>query len=138
MLFSHWQGWLGTDHLIGKSDGADVSMKDTYCINDRKRAKNELADKLNREPTEDELTKHGYPPCERIKVYKCSRRPYQIMRFGMTILFPPMSVFMVKGITGWVHIIICCVLTAMFYFPGMAYAFIIMNGSKINVCDVIQ
>ena len=45
---------------------------------------------------------------------------------------------MTKGLMGWMHILICCVLTAMFYFPGMMYAFIMMNGSNINVCSAMK
>ena len=50
------------------------------------------------------------------------------MLFG-TILCPPLGVFMVYGITGWLNIVICAILTLLFYFPGLFYALLIVyNG----------
>ena len=43
-----------------------------------------------------------------------------------TILCPPMGVFMDMGITGWINIIICCLLTLLFYLPGLCYALMII------------
>jgi uncharacterized membrane protein YqaE (UPF0057 family) len=43
-----------------------------------------------------------------------------------TILCPPMGVFMDLGISGWLNIIICCLLTLLFYLPGLCYALLII------------
>ena len=43
-----------------------------------------------------------------------------------TILCPPMGVFMDLGITGWLNILICCLLTLAFYVPGLVYALLII------------
>jgi uncharacterized membrane protein YqaE (UPF0057 family) len=43
-----------------------------------------------------------------------------------TILCPPMGVFMDLGITGWINIIVCALLTLMFYLPGLTYALLII------------
>ena len=61
-----------------------------------------------------------------------------IFRYIITLMFPPMGVFLAKGIHGWMYILACCFLTVLFYFPGLMYAFIIMNGSSINVCKALR
>ena len=43
-----------------------------------------------------------------------------------TILCPPIGVFMDMGVTGWLNIIICCLLTIAFYVPGLIYALLII------------
>ena len=43
-----------------------------------------------------------------------------------TILCPPMGVFMDMGLTGWLNIIVCCLLTLLFYIPGLLYALLII------------
>ena len=64
------------------------------------------------------------------KKTSCGKSYY--MRYMITILFPPAGVFMAKGINGIFHIIVCCFLTLLLYFPGLVYAIIIMKGSKHN------
>ena len=43
-----------------------------------------------------------------------------------TILCPPVGVFMDMGLTGWVNILVCCLLTLLFYVPGLFYALLII------------
>jgi uncharacterized membrane protein YqaE (UPF0057 family) len=43
-----------------------------------------------------------------------------------TILCPPMGVFMDLGLSGWLNIIVCALLTLMFYIPGLCYALLII------------
>ena len=43
-----------------------------------------------------------------------------------TILCPPIGVFMDLGMTGWLNIIICALLTLLFYIPGLTYALLII------------
>ena len=43
-----------------------------------------------------------------------------------TILCPPIGVFMDMGLTGWLNIIICILLTLLFYIPGLVYALLVI------------
>jgi len=43
-----------------------------------------------------------------------------------TILCPPLGVFMDMGLTGWINIIVCLLLTLLFYLPGLCYALLII------------
>jgi uncharacterized membrane protein YqaE (UPF0057 family) len=45
----------------------------------------------------------------------------------VTLLFPPYGIFLHLGGAGLKHILICCVLTLLFYFPGLMYAFSIIE-----------
>ena len=49
----------------------------------------------------------------------------------ITVLLPPFGVYMARGINGFKYVIICGLLTCIFYFPGLIYAFIVMGNSKI-------
>tara|TARA_Y100000591_G_C21853470_1_gene713278 strand:- start:6094 stop:6984 length:891 start_codon:yes stop_codon:yes gene_type:complete len=55
------------------------------------------------------------------------------VRTLITILFPPIGVFMAKGLKGMLQVLICCVLTMMFYVPGLIYGLIVINGSDIDI-----
>ena len=43
-----------------------------------------------------------------------------------TILCPPIGVFMDMGLTGWLNIIVCILLTLLFYIPGLVYALLVI------------
>lgn len=43
-----------------------------------------------------------------------------------TLLCPPMGVFMDMGATGWLNIMVCVILTLMFYIPGLVYALLVI------------
>lgn len=43
-----------------------------------------------------------------------------------TILCPPLGVFMDMGLTGWMNIFICAILTLLFYLPGLFYALLVI------------
>ena len=46
-----------------------------------------------------------------------------IFRLIMMVLCPPLSIFLHMGLKGWLHTIICTVLTIYgYYFPGLIYA----------------
>lgn len=55
-----------------------------------------------------------------------------IFRYIATLMFPPLGVFMKKGITGFGYIFLCCILTMLFYFPGLIYAIIIMTEGNLQ------
>ena len=57
------------------------------------------------------------------------------IRVLLTILFPPLGVFMTFGIRGISKIIVCCILTMFFYFPGLIYALVVINTSKLEEED---
>jgi len=59
------------------------------------------------------------------------------VRTIITILFPPLGVFMAKGLYGMGDIVMTCILTTLFYFPGLIYAFAVMSSSKVNVQEYI-
>ena len=44
----------------------------------------------------------------------------------ITILLPPAGVFIEYGLTGWFQILICSILTLLFYFPGLIYALVLL------------
>ena len=56
------------------------------------------------------------------------------------IICPPLGVFMSFGLAGWFKILICCVLTILYYFPGLLYALLITThlglgkGFKVTDC----
>ena len=43
-----------------------------------------------------------------------------------TIICPPMGVFMDMGTSGWINILVCMLLTLLFYLPGLCYALLII------------
>jgi len=71
--------------------------------------------------------------------YKCESNKKGInlwyIRTILTILFPPLGVFMSFGLNGIGKIITCCILTMCFYFPGLIYALVIINTTKAEEDD---
>jgi len=66
---------------------------------------------------------------DRTKGQKCYMTNTRTVPFSIilgTILCPPMGVFMDMGTTGWINIIICSLLTLLFYLPGLCYALLII------------
>lgn len=56
-----------------------------------------------------------------------SMRP---LRHFITLILPPVGIFLGKGLYGWFNILICVVLTYINYFLGMVYAFIITHRNR--------
>ena len=54
-----------------------------------------------------------------------------IFRYLIIILCPPAGVFMAYGFSGWLQILICCLGSLMYYFPGLVYALILVNRSEV-------
>jgi uncharacterized membrane protein YqaE (UPF0057 family) len=66
---------------------------------------------------------------QRSKGKKCYLTSSNTVPFSIllgTILCPPIGVFMDMGLTGWLNIIICILLTLLFYLPGLVYALLII------------
>ena len=60
---------------------------------------------------------------------KCVKQPTSRVPFAVlisTIILPPMGLFMELGLKGWMNIILCSILTLVYYFPGLIYALIIL------------
>ena len=77
-------------------------------------------------PNKNRLTEPGSEKCT------ADSRPIDMyyVRTLMTVLFPPLGVMMAKGFTGMSYILLSCLLTAMFYFPGLIYSLSVINSSK--------
>ena len=57
---------------------------------------------------------------------------YSWVRYVTLVLCPPAAVFMAYGLIGWYQIIICSIATLFYYFPGLAYAIIVIGRSEVN------
>lgn len=105
-LFGNIWGWdydTTTDNIIYSGDSNDTN------------------EKSNKE-------KVGYKRCSKDGKI-CYNTGYDTIPFSVimaTILMPPLGVLMEFGISYWVNIIICGILTLMFYFPGLLYALILL------------
>lgn len=64
--------------------------------------------------------------CRNSKCYKTTQGGIPFSVIIGTIICPPIGVFMEYGITGWLNILICIMLTFLFYFPGLLYALIVL------------
>lgn len=49
-----------------------------------------------------------------------------------TIICPPLGVFMAFGLSGWFKLLVCCLLTLFYYFPGLLYALLITTHLGIG------
>jgi uncharacterized membrane protein YqaE (UPF0057 family) len=77
---------------------------------------------------DDEDKKNNYFKDD-MKRQKCYRTDDGLIPFSViiaTILCPPIGVFMEYGILGWFNILICTILTLLFYIPGLIYALILL------------
>lgn len=66
---------------------------------------------------------------DRVKGKKCYLTNSNTVPFSIilgTIICPPLGVFMDLGATGWFNILICTLLTLMFYVPGLVYALLVI------------
>lgn len=52
---------------------------------------------------------------------------YTYFRYFITIMIPPMGIFLSRGITACVNIVICAFLCMINYYPGLIYAFIVIQ-----------
>jgi uncharacterized membrane protein YqaE (UPF0057 family) len=60
------------------------------------------------------------------KCYKTDDKHVPFSIIITTILLPPLGLLMEFGISFWVNIIICSMLTTFYYFPGLIYALLII------------
>ena len=60
---------------------------------------------------------------------KCYKTPPGQIPFSiiiMSILCPPLGIFMQYGLSYWLNIVICSLLTLMYYIPGLLYCLILL------------
>lgn len=51
-------------------------------------------------------------------------------RYIMTVLMPPMGVFLNKGLYGWFNVIVCSIITYINFIAGIIYAFVITSRNR--------
>ena len=71
-------------------------------------------------PQKDPKTGRMYNPKKKV-----CKQPPSILKYVILILCPPFYIFLNKGLSGWIYILIDLLLTAFFYFPGLIYAVIL-------------
>ena len=79
--------------------------------------------------TDKDRESNYFKKIDRSKNKKCYLTNTNTVPFSIilgTILCPPIGVFMDMGVTGWLNILICILLTLLFYLPGLAYALLII------------
>ena len=79
--------------------------------------------------TQNDKNSNYFKSIDRMKGKKCYLTNTNTVPFSIilgTILCPPLGVFMDLGITGWFNILICMILTLMFYIPGLLYALLVI------------
>lgn len=55
---------------------------------------------------------------------------YRYMRYIMTVLLPPVGVFMGKGLYGFFNIFVCLIITYINYIAGIVYAIVITMNNR--------
>lgn len=110
-------GWDNNpdESATGVSTGGNVTTADKFAETKKQQTENNnqprLADKMD---------------CAGRKCYKTEAGTVPWTVILATVLFPPSGVFMELGLHGWLQILVCLLLTFMFYFPGLIYALIIL------------
>jgi len=57
---------------------------------------------------------------------------YTFFRYFMTLMLPPMGIFLARGISGWYNILLCGLLCFVKYFPGLIYALIVIQNAPYS------
>ena len=79
--------------------------------------------------TSNDMNSNYFKNINRTSGKKCYLTNSNTVPFSVilgTILCPPIGVFMDMGLTGWLNILICILLTLLFYIPGLVYALLIV------------
>jgi len=74
----------------------------------------------------EQKTDENQSSCEGRKCYRTEAGTVPWTVILATVLFPPAGVFMELGLHGFIQILVCLLLTFMFYFPGLIYALILL------------
>lgn len=76
------------------------------------------------------LQKKNYDSCKGKCKTKSTPVSLWFLRTIITILFPPMGVFMAKGLSGISQIGLSCLLTLCLYVPGLIYSLAVIKDTK--------
>jgi uncharacterized membrane protein YqaE (UPF0057 family) len=79
--------------------------------------------------TQSDKDSNYFKSIDRNKGKKCYVTDGNTVPFSVilgTLLCPPLGVFMDMGATGWLNIVICALLTLLFYLPGLCYALLVI------------
>jgi uncharacterized membrane protein YqaE (UPF0057 family) len=79
--------------------------------------------------TQSDKDSNYFKSIDRNKGKKCYVTDGNTVPFSVilgTVLCPPLGVFMDMGATGWLNIVICALLTLLFYLPGLCYALLVI------------
>lgn len=95
-------------------------------------SQNNSSNNQNNSNNKFENTSNSNKPCDKNKhlsgkkYYKTDDNTLPISVVILTVLCPPIGVFMEYGLLGWFNILVCALLTLAFYFPGLIYALILL------------
>lgn len=81
-------------------------------------------------PGADDITFNEYEGYRRVSKFAGTCISYKFIRYILTIVSPPVGVFMGKGLRGFMTIIICTVLTYIHFLLGVIYALVVTNRSR--------
>ena len=81
-------------------------------------------------PGADDITFNEYEGYRRVSKFAGTCISYKFIRYLLTIVSPPVGVFMGKGLRGFMTIIICTVLTYINFLLGVIYALVVTNRSR--------
>ncbi len=76
--------------------------------------------------SEDDPSDQLDTPCDGRKCYVTPEGTLPFSVIIATILCPPLGIFMEYGLSSWLQILICLLLSLMFYFPGLIYALVML------------
>ena len=55
---------------------------------------------------------------------------YKFLRYFITIITPPIGIFLSKGIKGWFSLVLCMILCYFHYIVGIVYAFVVTHNNR--------
>ena len=55
---------------------------------------------------------------------------FKFLRYFITIITPPIGIFLSKGIKGWFSLVLCMILCYFHYIVGIVYAFVVTHNNR--------
>lgn len=55
-----------------------------------------------------------------------------IFRTILTVMLPPLGVFLARGFSGWYNIVLCAIFCLFKYVPGVLYAFVVIHNARYS------
>lgn len=81
-------------------------------------------------PGADDVIFNEYEGYRRVSKFSGTCISFKFIRYLLTIISPPVGVFLGKGLRGFMTIIICSVLTYIHFLLGVIYALVVTNRSR--------